>query len=343
MTLAVAIVGAGRMGKAHAGNLAGIPEARIVGVADVVRDAAEALAAGSGAAAFDDYREMLARLKPDLVYFCTPASDHAEQIAYAAEQGVNIFVEKPLATTVNEAKAAVDAVERHGVLCTVGYQWRYSPTTNAAREALGDLPITLLGGWWYWTIPLIEWIKDKRLGGGQIFDQSTHVLDLMRFLAGDVTSIYAAYTRNAIPEADLPNWDAYALTLRFAQGAVGSLHSTYALFPKIPNSNALDVVARELLVRVNLARTVVFRRDQAPVETPAVAGWNIDQTIVPIIARNDAAAIRATARQSMLSLAVTLAANSSAETGKIVDLTEFVANPPTDVTIMPDARPAFVR
>jgi predicted dehydrogenase len=343
MTIAVAIVGAGRMGKAHASNLAGIPEARIVGVADFVRDAATALAAGSGAAAFTDYQEMLARLRPDLVYFCTPASDHADQIVHAAEQGVNIFVEKPLATTVNEAKAAVAAVEQHGVLCTVGYQWRYSPTTNVAREALGDLPITLLGGWWYWTIPLVGWIKDKRLGGGQIFDQSTHVLDLMRFLAGDVSSIYAAYTRNAIPEADLPNWDAYALTLRFAQGAVGSLHSTYALFPKIPNSNSLDVVARELLVRVNLARTVVFRRDQAPVETPAVAGWNIDQAIVPIIARNDAAAIRATARESMRSLAVTLAANYSAETGKIVDLAEFVATPPTDVAIMPDARPAFVR
>jgi len=96
-------------------------------------------------------------------------------------------------------------------------------------------------------------------------------------------------------------------------------------------------------VRVNLARTVVFRRDQPPVETPAVVGWNIDQTIIPIFARNDAAAIRATARQSMLSLAVTLAANYSAETGKIVDLAEFVANPPTDVAIMPDARPAFVR
>ena len=341
MTVSVAIVGAGRMGMSHAQGLSVVDEARIVAVADVRREAADALASGTGAATYTDYRELLERERPDVVYFCTPAVDHAEQVAFAAERGINVFVEKPLATTVADARAAVDAVERHGILCTVGYQWRYNPATDAAREALGDAPVTLLAGWWYWTIPLIPWIKEKRWGGGQIFDQATHLIDLMRYFAGDVASVYAAYTRNAIPEDELPNWDANALTLRFAGGAVGSIHSTYALFPGIPNGNGIDVTARELLLRVNLGKTTIFRRGTEPAEVRAPEGWGISQSFIPIVRRNDAAAIRATAREAMLSIAVPLAANYSAVTGKVVALDEFIAAPPDDAPIMPDERPVF--
>ena len=341
MTISVAIAGAGRMGKNHAKNLGAIADVKIVAVADIVRDAADALAEPHNAAAFTDYREMLERVKPDLVYFCTPAFDHAEQVAFAAERGVNVFVEKPLSTTVAGAKAAADAVERHGILCTVGYQWRYNPATDAAREALADLPPTLLAGWWYWTIPVVAWIKDMRLGGGQIFDQATHLIDLMRYFAGDITEVYAAYTRNAIPETDLPNWDANAVTLKFARGAVGSLHTSYALFPGIPNSNGIDVTARELLLRVNLGKSTIFRRGTDPAQHDQPQGWNIDQAIIPLIARNDGVAIRSTAREAMKSVAASLAANYSAITGTIVNMEAFIADPPTDVAIMPTERPVF--
>ena len=113
MTVAVAIVGAGRMGQLHAANLRAIAGVRIVAVADVQLSAAEALAAADGAGAFADYREMLERAKPDLVYLCTSAFDHAGPMVFAAERGVNIFVEKPLAASIADARAAVEAVERH--------------------------------------------------------------------------------------------------------------------------------------------------------------------------------------------------------------------------------------
>ncbi len=341
MTVSVAIAGAGRMGKNHAKNIGAMAGAAIVAVADVVREAADALAEPHNAAVFSDYREMLERVKPDLVYFCTPAFDHAEQVTFAAERGINVFVEKPLATTVAEAKAAADTVEKHGILCTVGYQWRYNPATDAARAALADLPPTLLAGWWYWTIPVVDWIKDMRLGGGQIFDQATHLIDLMRYFAGDVSEVYAAYTRNAIPEAELPNWDANALTLKFAGGAVGSVHTSYALFPGIPNGNGIDVTARELLLRINLGKSAIFRRGAEPERHDQPPGWSIDQAIIPIIQRNDRAAIRATAREAMKSVAVSLAANYSAVTGRIVTMDDFIADPPTDTPIMPTERPAF--
>lgn len=341
MTVSVAIVGAGRMGRTHLKALQGIPEARVVGIADVRPDAASAMAGDIGAESFTDYQRMLSALAPDAVYFCTPASDHREQVAFAAGAGINIFVEKPLATTVQDAFAIADAVERAGILCTTGYQWRYNPATDAAREALGDLPVTLFGGWWYWTVPLVPWIADRRFGGGQVFDQCTHLIDTMRFLAGDVGSVFAAYAKNARSEEELPNWDSYSLTLTFASGAVGSIHSTYATFPGIPDSNGMDVVARELLIRMRLGHVTVFRRDQEPVDSRSPQGWSIDRPFIDAVRANDSALIRATARESAKSIAVSLASNHSATTGEIIELSDFERNPPPAGTIMPNAQPVF--
>ena len=341
MSLSVVIVGAGRMGQTHVKGLEAVLDTRIVGVADVRLEAAEALAGPLGGQAFTDYREMLSSLKPDAVYVCTPSSDHLAQVSFAAEAGINVFVEKPIAATVTDAMAIADVVERSGILCTTGYQWRYNPATEAAREALGDLPVSLFSGWWYWTIPLVPWIADRRSGGGQIFDQCTHLIDLMRYLAGDITSVYAQYSKNARSEEELPNWDSYSLTLSFGNGGVGSVQSSYATFPGIPESNGLDVIARELLVRVRLGHTTVFRRDTEPVETKAPAGWSIDGPFMEAVRRNDPGLIRSTAREAALSIAVSLASNHSATTGTIVDLADFVANPPPAEGIMPNAKPVF--
>jgi predicted dehydrogenase len=330
------------MGRAHVAGLSAIEDVTIVGVADVQRAAADAMATQTDARAFTDYQQMLTTLRPDAVYFCTPSGDHLEQVLFAAENGINVFVEKPIAANVKDALAIADAVERSGILCATGYQWRYSPTTDAAREALGDLPVSLLGGWWYWTIPLIPWIADRRFGGGQVFDQCTHLIDLMRDFAGDVTTVIAAYSKNARSEEELPNWDSYALTMTFAGGAVGTIHSSYATFPGIPDSNGFDAVARELLVRVRLRHVTVFRRDEPPVETHAPDGWTIDQPFIQAVRSNDPGLIRSPAREAAKSIAVSLAANYSATTGRIINMESFMANPPPASEIFPNAQPTFV-
>lgn len=341
MAISVVVVGAGRMGGAHVDRLASMPDLRITGIADVNIEAATALAGGVGAQPYTDYREMLIALQPDAAFFCTPAGDHRDQVAFAAECGINVFVEKPLATNVADALAIADAVERAGILCAVGYQWRYNPATDAAREALGDAPVSLCAGWWYWTVPLVPWIADRRFGGGQVFDQCTHLIDLMRDLAGEVGTVYARYAKNARSEEELSNWDSYSLTLAFANGGVGSVHSAYATFPGIPESNGLDVVARELLVRIRLGHTTVYRRDAAPVEAWAPADWSIDETFIEAVRRNDPALIRSPAREAAHSVALSLAANHSATTGQVIDLAGYLRNPPPAGHIMPNARPPF--
>lgn len=341
MTLSIAIVGAGRMGKSHVHGLKDIDDVKITGIADIRLESAADLAHTVGAKPFQDYREMLSELQPDAFYLCTPASDHLEQATFAAGAGVNLFIEKPIAANVADAFAIADVVEKAGILCTTGYQWRYNPATDAARDALDDLPPSLFSGWWYWTVPVIPWIADRRFGGGQIFDQCTHLIDLMRYLGGEIDTVYAAYSKNARTEEELPNWDSYSLTLSLNNGGVGSVQSSYATFPGIPDSNGLDVIARELLVRIRLGHTTVFRRDQTPLDTHAPDGWSIDQSFMDAVRANDASLIRSTARDAARSIAVSLASNHSATTGEIVRLDNFIAAPPPAAEIMPNAQPVF--
>ncbi|MGC4193239.1 MAG: Gfo/Idh/MocA family oxidoreductase [Thermomicrobiales bacterium] len=199
----------------------------------------------------------------------------------------------------------------------------------------------MLGGWWYWTVPVVPWIKDRRFGGGQIFDQCTHLIDLMRDFAGDIDTVYAAYSKNARTEEELPNWDSYALTMAFANGGVGTVHSTYATFPGIPEGNGIDVVAREPFVRIRLGHVTVRRRDSEAEETHMPPGWTIDRPFIDAVRTNDPSLIRATARESAKSIAVSLAATYSATTGGVIDMNDFAANPPPANELFPNAQPAF--
>ena len=195
---------------------------------------------------------MLDGSRLDALVITTPPLAHREQMIAGIERGMHVLIEKPLALSVEDMKAMAAAVEQHGVIASVSYQLRHLSTVEQARRLLEGRPIAAVAAHYYWTVPLVEWIKDRDLAGGQMVDQCTHLIDLCRVFAGEVRSVSAAYTN--VTRRDAPgfnNWDAYSVTMTFESGAVGSVHSTYALFPGIPGGTELAIIADELLVRID--------------------------------------------------------------------------------------------
>ena len=178
MTVRVGMIGAGRMANVHANCMADIPEAKIVAVADILPERAQALSGRTGAAAYTDYRKMLDREQLDAVYVATPTGLHAEHAMAVAEHKLPFFVEKPLALKMSDGWDVQRAAERNGVLSFVGYQWRYTEAVDKAREILGDRPLAVTACEWLWTIPPVPWFRIKeagrRPGGGSehAFDRS---------------------------------------------------------------------------------------------------------------------------------------------------------------------------
>jgi predicted dehydrogenase len=168
------------------------PRAEIVAVADEDGAGRAAAAKRLGAkAAYADYRTMLAAEKPQLVSVADRWLDaHRDMVVACAEHGASVFLEKPLARTLQEADEMVAACDRHHVKCAIAHQTRYSPRVKVVRELIaagriGDV-LELHG----------HGKCDRRGGGEDLMVLGTHAFDLMRLLAGDARWCFARITVN---------------------------------------------------------------------------------------------------------------------------------------------------
>ena len=195
--LRIGIVGAGWIAGTHAATLALLDGARVVASADVV----------PGRADYVDWRAMLRAERLDALVVCTPPDVHREVTVEAARAGLAVYLEKPVAHTMDDAAAIAAAVKATGVVCAVGYQYR-------AISFLGDLPrdAALLLGTGISDTADRAWLGDRARGGGMMLERASHLIDLERALAGEVTGATA-----------LEEGAGLAASLRFAGGAVGSV------------------------------------------------------------------------------------------------------------------------
>ncbi|MBO1436986.1 Gfo/Idh/MocA family oxidoreductase [Meiothermus sp. CFH 77666] len=218
------MIGAGRMGLAHARVLSGLAECRVVRVVDTLAQNAERVAVELGAKA-STHLEDAFQPDVDAVIITTPTPTHAEVVEAAARAGKAIFVEKPIAESLEAGRRVVAAVERTGVPCQVGFQRRYDPAYVRAKEMIerGELGrlegIRLVGRDPY--LPKLDFLKTS---GGLLVDMGIHDLDSARFLVGEVAEVYAV--GGALAEPELKQYglfDTAVATLRFESGAVGTL------------------------------------------------------------------------------------------------------------------------
>lgn len=196
------VIGLGILGRQHAEFLHRHPAVRVAAVADVRKPVAEEVAALTGAAAFDDYAAMLRAHTLDLVVVATPDHLHAAPALAALSAGVpNLLLEKPLATTLADADAIFEAVERSGARLFVDFANRASPLDIATRYVIQQ---GLLGRVVYGearlddniTVPTQMWGERTREFAGNSSTAHfllSHVVDLLRwyFAPAEVTEVYA--------------------------------------------------------------------------------------------------------------------------------------------------------
>lgn len=229
-TLNIGLLGAGRIGRVHAQNLAyRLPQARLVGVADVVLSAAEQVAGEYGIPAYDDPRRLLEDPSVEAVVICTSTDTHAALIEAAAQAGKHIFCEKPIALDLAAIDRALAVVKAAGVKLQIGFNRRFDPSFQRVRQAVANgeigephiLRITSRDP----QPPPIGYIK---VSGGIFLDMTIHDFDMARFVMGtEVEEVYATgavLVDAAIGEAG--DVDTALVTLRFANGALGTIDNS---------------------------------------------------------------------------------------------------------------------
>jgi predicted dehydrogenase len=188
-TLGIGLVGAGRFGAFCVDAFEDLPGARVVAIADSDRTRAEDIAP-PGAAIHADLETLLDDPAVDIVHIGTPPFLHGGMARLAAERGKHVFVEKPLATTIEEARSAIAAAERAGVLLSIDHVLRHHPLHRMAialtrSGALGALQHFALENFASSeSLPPEHWFWDPQKSGGIHVEHGVHFFDLCICLAG---------------------------------------------------------------------------------------------------------------------------------------------------------------
>ena len=321
----IGFIGVGGRARSHLRAVSTVDGAEIVAIADIDGARARAVAEEYGAPAYESAAEMLDAQTLDAVWIVTPPAFHMAPFVEAAQRGVHVYVEKPVALNMTDALAMEEAADQAGILAAVSYQIRYLNTVAEVHRTFESRDLALLNAHYYWQSPG-RWQLDTALSGGQIVEQATHLADLMRYWAGDVETVHAAYTlRTRKHDESYRTWDANTVNLVFASGAVGSLVSTYALFAGVPENVRIDLIAGELLARFTYRDLHIYSRSESrgmdatvqPDEAAAAA-------FIHAVRTGDSTGILTPLSDSNRTLAVTLAANESAVTGQPVDVNDFI-------------------
>ena len=316
MTVRVVLVGAGAVGARHARTLAGFDDVEIVGVHDPDVVVATALADGLGVPALGSLDELLGR-RPDAVWLCVPPFAHGDLEATLVRAGLPFFVEKPLAADLAVAERIGTAVAAAGLPTATGYHWRHLDTVDGARAALCGRAVRLVDARWWGTTPPPRWWSRAEMSGGQVVEQATHVLDLVRVLAGEVLSVVGGSAASTSSSRDVP--DATAAVLRFASGAVGTV-TTSCVLPT-PTAAGLEIAADDLALHLTETRLRVRTRDEEVVTEPRVdPRIAVDRAFVDVLAGLPPAAGLVDVGEALRTHRLAVAIAEAGRTGSVVEV-----------------------
>lgn len=230
-TLKIGVVGAGRIGKLHVGNLtARVKNESVVAVTDVVAESAKALAQQYGIPkVYGDYKELVSDPEIDAVFVCSSTDTHSI-IAYdAVMAGKHVFCEKPIDFDLGRIQKVVSAVERKGVKFQVGFNRRFDRNFKHVKDvvAAGKIgaPHIVMVTSRDPEPPPISYVK---VSGGIFLDMMIHDFDMVRYLSGsEVTEVFTNGVVLVDPEiGKAGDVDTAIVTLKFANGAIGVINNS---------------------------------------------------------------------------------------------------------------------
>ena len=319
----IGFIGCGGNANGHMRRLSELEGVHIVGTCDVQEERAENAAQTYNAQPYTNHNLMLERDDLDGIYLSLPVFAHGTPELEVITRGLPFLVEKPVAVNMEIARQIEEAANAAGIITCVGYQLRYLGSTQLARQVLSEKTVNIAIGK-YWSGSgrgdPNSWQRQMSKSGGQILEQATHTIDMMRYLVGEVEEVYAISANRALREIDCP--DNNCVTMRFANGAVGSLTTSWSYDPgDWSHANVVDILYENQLIHWAVSGLDV--REDGDVVTKTAPGPSIDEVFVDAICRGDASEILSPYSDAVKSLAISLAAIQSSETGKPVSISSI--------------------
>lgn len=224
-----AVLGMGNMGKAHGENILRMENVELAALCSSHRESAEEFAEKNkvNCPIYEDAYKMIEEVPMDVLYICIPPFAHNGQFEAAADKGIHIFIEKPIAIDLDRGKSMAAAAERNHVLTQVGYHMRFGLAVKRFKELL-DLGTagrpTLFTAEYECNSLHGEWWRDVKKCGGQVFEQIIHLYDMGMYFCGkpEAVSGYVANLCHGQVEGYTVE-DTSISNIVFSNGALGSI------------------------------------------------------------------------------------------------------------------------
>jgi predicted dehydrogenase len=320
-SLNIGVIGLGAIGQKHCTALAAIERAKICAVADVNEEVLTSTAVQYKATPYTDVKQMLAHPDLDAVVVATPDGLHRDACVWAAQVGKHILVEKPIATTVEDAEAIIQSADLAGVKLMVGFSLRFSLHYKQVKKVVSDGTLGDLVSVFARRENIIS--QPERLKGrcGVLMFLGTHDFDAMRWIVGsEPVSIYSQSSTSVHSSYPIEN-ETFSI-IRFGNGVVGCAHIGWYLPDKHPAGRdfKLDLLGSKGSINLDQMRQGIEIYTQNGAKFPSVSSGLVDEDRAFVDCVLDNTDIPATGEDGLIALRMVLAAMESIETGQPVSM-----------------------
>lgn len=322
MSLQVGLIGTGWFADMHARLLSQLDGVKVAAITGSSQQKADQFASRfNDVKGYQDINDMLDGSKLDAVYICTPPFAHGHFEEALIERGIPFLVEKPLSSEAELPSQLLQKIEDTQLITSVGYHFRYMDGADIAKKLLADRNIAMSLGYWMGGAPGGTWWRRQERSGGQFVEQTTHIVDLLRYLVGEVTEVYAAYSEGILTKQDSNAnvADAGSVTLKLDNGIIATISNTCILpagehvgLHIYTDAGKLEI-GHSGVKDITTHSTTDYHNRSNAYEKEATAFLHAVRT-------GDGSLIRSTYADAYRTHQVTIAANQSATSGQVIKL-----------------------
>lgn len=328
-TIKVAIVGGGWFGKFHLENLLTMANVKVVALCSTSNHSLEAISKLLPVAnTYLNYLTMLdSETDLDAIILCVPPSKHHNLEIEAAKRGIHLYIEKPIGITLEEVTLCQQAIADSNIICSVGYQNLYNPYMEEIKTFLADKKVGTVVAKWIDTMPDAPWWRVKEQSGGQLHEQGTHLINLMIYLFGDVTSVFSKARKDMMTQIENNSVeDVTTSIMEFKNGILANITCGCFVDHSIGKSEiSLEIYTDKGLIKYIWDDGVMLEDNNSILKMIFKNGHHKSavKTFITAIETNDSSLIKCNYTDSLKTFQATYAANVSMEEHKEIFLNEL--------------------
>lgn len=316
----VGLVGCGSFGNFHLSNLLEIEGVKITAMATGNDEKLRATGARvPGARLYHTHREMFEVEALDAAVVSITPDRHGDLEQMAAQRGIALYIEKPVTVSLEEARRNERAINRAGIICSVGYHGRYNPELDRVKDYIATRKPGLVVGKWIYGLPELSWWRYKARSGGQLVEQCTHIFDLFRDLFGEPASVYSVgRTGLNAPLEGADTEDCSSSIVTFQNGQMATiLAGCYLDTGKAVGDIGFDIYFEDSKLEYGFftGAKYISRQEEREVEFRPDCHKLAMEAFIRAVRTGDPSGIRSDYSDAVRTLEFTFAANRSLETG----------------------------